>query len=276
MSSFLLAYMPIDSPIHRLNAVTKLIFFVVWSLVAMITFDTRILAVMLTIGCVIFAISRVPFRNVAIPVYLILIFLFLNNVAIFLFSPQEGVEIYGSRTEWLHLVGRYTLTWEQMFYQMNVTLKYLTVLPMALLFLVTTHPSEFASSLARIGVNYRIGYALAIALRYIPDIQRDYRHIAFAQQTRGLDLSRKEKLGTRIKNAISIVWPLILSSLERIEKISAAMELRGFGSQKKRTFYNSRPLATGDYIALALLAVLTFVALYVTFHDGSRFYNPFQ
>ena len=276
MASFLLAYTPLESPIHRLTGVTKLSFFVVWSLVAMITYDTRILALMFTMGCIIFAMSRVPFRSVSIVVYLIFIFLLLNNIAIFLFSPQEGVEIYGSRTEWFHLIGRYTLTWEQIFYQTNVTLKYLTVIPMALLFLVTTNPSEFAASLARVGISYKIGYAVAIAMRYIPDIQRDFRNIAFAQQTRGLDLSRKEQLGRRIKNAISIVWPLILSSLDRIETISAAMELRSFGHQKKRTFYSYRPLKRNDWIALILIALIALVSMYVTFQDGSRFYNPFK
>ena len=242
----------------------------------MITFDTRILAVMLTIGCVIFAISRVPFRNVAIPVYLILIFLFLNNVAIFLFSPQEGVEIYGSRTEWLHLVGRYTLTWEQMFYQMNVTSEILDSLADGAP-VFGDDPSE------------RICFFPGSHRRQLPDrVRAGHRIALYSGYPKGLSpysvcpadararFVTEREVGYTIKNAISIVWPLILSSLDRIEKISAAMELRGFGSQKKRTFYNSRPLATGDYIALALLAVLTFVALYVTFHDGSRFYNPFQ
>ena len=91
------------------------------------------------------------------------------------------------------------MTVEQLFYQLNVTLKYFAVIPIALLFIVATDPSEFAASLNRIGVSYKISYAVAIALRYIPDIQRDYAEIAFAQQARGIDLSRKEKLTKRIK-----------------------------------------------------------------------------
>ena len=118
-----------------------------------------------------------------------------------------------------------------MFYQMNVTLNTYSLADGAPVF--GDDPTEricfFPGSHRR---QLPDRYALAIALRYIPDIQRDYRHIAFAQQTRGLDLSRKEKLGTRIKNAISMVWPLILSSLDRIEKISAAIIAR-FRKPKK-------------------------------------------
>ena len=37
--------------------------------------------------------------------------------------------------------------------QLNITLKYFAIIPMALLFIVATNPSEFAASLNKIGVN---------------------------------------------------------------------------------------------------------------------------
>ena len=57
-----------------------------------------------------------------------------------------------------------------------------------LLFVCTTNPSEFASSLNKIGVKYSVSYAVALALRYIPDIQKDYHDISQAQQARGIEL----------------------------------------------------------------------------------------
>ena len=92
-------------------------------------------------------------------------------------------------------------------------------------FILTTDPSEFAASLNKIGVSYKVAYTVSIALRYIPDVQRDCKDISFAQQARGIDLSSKEKLSKRIKNSAAILMPLIFSSLERIDKISLAMEL---------------------------------------------------
>ena len=136
------------------------------------------------------------------------------------------------------------MTLEQLFYQFNITLKYFIVIPAALLFIVTTHPSEFAASLNRIGVNYKIAYAVSLAFRYIPDIQREFRTIAHSQQARGIDISRNEKLSIRIKNVSSISFPLILSSLERIEVISNAMELRGFGNRKSEPGIARKSLQT--------------------------------
>ena len=79
-------------------------------------------------------------------------------------------------------------------------------------------------------------------MRYFPDIQRDYGDISLAQQARGLDLSHKAKLSDRFKNALLIIIPLIFSTLDKIELISNAMDLRGFGKEKKRTWYNRKNL----------------------------------
>lgn len=71
----------------------------------------------------------------------------------------------------------YPITAEQLFYELNIILKYFTIIPAVFIFVVTTNPSEFAASLNRIGISYNIGYAVAIALRYIPDVQDDFHKI---------------------------------------------------------------------------------------------------
>ena len=273
--STMIGYSDVDSPIHRLTGAAKLIALIIWALASMVTYDTRVLLGMFVLSIIVFKISKVEFKQVSFVLYFILIFLMLNNVAIFIFSPYEGVNIYGSRTDLFKIAGPYTVTSEQLFYQFNITLKYFSIIPMALLFMVATNPSEFAASLNKIGVSYKIAYSVSIALRYIPDVQRDYQDISFAQQARGIDMSKKEKLTKRIKNSASILMPLIFSSLDRIETISSAMELRAFGSNKKRTWYNGRPFKKGDYIAIVIVSIILVIAIFATIINGGRFYNPF-
>ncbi|MGG3675561.1 energy-coupling factor transporter transmembrane component T [Heyndrickxia faecalis] len=275
MATEMLSYIERKSPVHELAGATKLICFLMWSFAAMLTYDTRVLLFLFLLSLVIFKISRIKIREILFILLFILAFLLLNNIAIYIFSPQQGVRIYGTSHVLFSIAGRYNITWEQLFYQFNITLKYFTVIPAALLFIVTTHPSEFAASLNKIGISYRISFAVALALRYIPDIQRDFHNIALSQQARGLDMSRKEKLPKRIKNAATILIPLILSSLDKIETISNAMELRGFGKNKKRTWYSARPFQLKDYATMAVFLAILVASLLVTFHNGSRFYNPF-
>ena len=273
--SAMLEYQDLKSPIHKLTGATKLIALVFWALASMVTYDTRILGAMFIFSIIMFKVSKVKFKDISFVLYFILVFLLINNIAIFFFSPYEGVEIYKTRTDLFHLFGPYTVTTQQLFYQLNVTLKYFSIIPMALLFMVTTNPSEFAASLNRIGVSYKISYSVAIALRYIPDIQRDYHDISFAQQARGIDMSKKAGLASRIKNSAAIIMPLIFSSLERIESISSAMELRAFGNNKKRTWYSGRPFEKRDYIAIAIVVCVFIAALVATKLCGGRFFNPF-
>ncbi|MDD3140808.1 MAG: energy-coupling factor transporter transmembrane component T [Lachnospiraceae bacterium] len=272
----LLTYSYKDTWIHRLCGVTKMIFFILWSVVGMVTYDTRVLAFMLIFSVAMFAMSKTDFKQVATVFIIIGMFLTINVIAIFFFSPYEGVKIYGSQTEILHLFGRYSFTREQLFYEFNVVLKYFTVIPVALMFIVTTNPSEFAASLNKLKVPYSVGYAVAIALRYIPDVQKDFSEIKQAQEARGIDMSKNAKLPTRLRSIIAILFPLIFSSLERIDVVTNAMELRGFGKHKNRTWYSARKFQMSDYLSVAFVIIFSVVALIVTFYDGSRFYNPFH
>ena len=275
-SNPVMSYIPGKSVIHALTGTTKLVFFLLFTFSSMLTYDTRVLLGLMVISFSCFAVSHIKFKDVSFVFWFMVVFLALNNFFIFLFSPDQGTELYGTRVVLCHLFGPYDLTREQLFYHFNISLKYFVALPIALLFITATNPSEFASSLNAVGVSYRIGYSVALALRYIPDIQRDYRNISTAQQARGVELGKKVKLHKRVKNSISVLMPLIMSSLSRIEAISNAMELRGFGKNKKRTWYMGKKLVRNDYLTTGFAVVFMAVALTITFADGSRFWNPFQ
>ena len=104
----------------------------------------------------------------------------------------------------------------------------------------------------------------------------DYENIAAAQQTRGLDLSKKEKVSRRMKNVMNIFIPLVFSTLDRIDTISNTMDLRGFGKGKKRSWYAARPLKKGDVVSIVLCAGVFILSLCISvFINHSRFFNPF-
>ena len=271
----MLSYIKRDTPVHNLCGVTKLVVFLAWTIVCMLSYDTRILLVTMAFSILIFRLAKIHIKEVGFVLGFIAFFLLLNDMAIYVFSPEEGVNIYGTRHVIFQFSSRYTVTKEQLFYLFNVTLKYLTVVPIALLFIITTDPSEFAASLSGIGISYRISYAVSITLRYIADIQDDFHNISQAQQARGVDLSNKVSFRKRISGIAHIAVPLIFSSLDRIDLISNAMDLRGFGKNKTRTWYNARSYKKADFLVIASVVLLAVLGLYVTFQDGQRFYNPF-
>lgn len=261
--------------IHNLCGVTKLIFFLVWTITAMICYDIRVLLVMVVISMLVFVSSKTSFSQVKGVFFFVLAFLLINLFAIFLFAPLHGSEIYGTCHELFRITNRYIVTSEQLFYEAHVFTKYIVIVPSVFTFLVTTNPSEFAASLNRIGVSYKGGYSLALALRYIPDIQSDFSKIRNSQAARGIEMSSKASLIDRIKHTAAIIFPLIFTSMDRIDVVANAMELRCFGKHKKRTWYMGRPLKKNDYIVIILSILAMVVALSITFSGGTRFYNPF-
>ena len=88
-------------------------------------------------------------------------------------------------------------------------------------------------------------------------------------------MSKKVSLVKRLKAASAILIPLVLSSMERIETISNAMELRGFGKHKKRTWYSARPFTAMDKASMAVCLGLMALSFLLTAINGGRYFNPF-
>jgi energy-coupling factor transport system permease protein len=242
----------------------------------MITFDTRFLAAAIAASAALFALSKIRLSELKGVIALIAAFLVVNNIAIFLFSPQEGVKIYGSSHELFHIAGKYSVFKEQLFYQLNVTLKYFAIAPAALVFFATTDPSEFASSLNALKVHYKAAYAVSLSLRYIPEAMRSYKEISQAQQARGVDISPKAKLRKRLAGVLAILFPLVFSSLDKIDTVSDAMELRGFGRMKKRTWYSARRFSKADFAAVVFSAAAVALSALTIWANGGRFLNPWK
>lgn len=276
MRNNLFSYNLVDTPIHRLSGLTKLIGFLFLTFAVMFSYDIRVILGVMVFSFLILRISKIKLSQIKLMLIYVIVFLITNAIITYLFSPEEGVGIYGTRHEIVHFVGRYSLTQEQLLYQTTKFFKYASVIPLGIIFLLTTNPSEFASALNRVGVNYKAAYAVSLTLRYFPDIQREYTDISLAQQARGMELSNKAKLKDRFKNALLIIVPLIFSTLDRIELVSNAMDLRGFGKYKTRSWYNSSSLNKNDFIAIIVSGLIFVVTVLVSvFINHSRFYNPF-
>lgn len=258
----------------RLSASSKLLFLLMVTTVGMMSFDTRLLVALCVLAFIVLIQARIRFKDYRVLLALMCVFLVLNLIAVYLFAPKYGVQLYSSETELLGH-GMYALTTEQLFYELNMFLKYVLVFPLTITFFLTTNPSEFAAELSRIGVPYKICYAVEIALRYIPDIQSEYHAISLATQARGYDMSRKVGLGQRVKGAARIIMPLVFSSLDRVDTVSHAMELRRFGLKRRRTWYRAVTWRTADTITVIVGVLIVVIAIVLLFVNGGRYYNPF-
>jgi len=268
-------YIERQSIFHNLDGSIKLLMLVSWTFFAFAFMDARVFVAMIALGIVLLKVSNLP--NKAIWPLLMFIFLFtlFNSAFLLLITPEFGSELTGTYTRAIG-VGFYAITYETIFYCITLSLKYIAIMPITILFIFTTHPSNFASSLNRIGVPYRVAYSVSIALRYIPDVKAEVENIINAQEARGVAFRKGDAgIGTRLRNYATVMIPLLLSSFNRIEVVSNAMDLRGFGKNKKRTWYHRRKYTKLDIIfAVAAFAVLI-PAVAIKIGIGAVYWYPF-
>ena len=240
----------------------------------MATYDPRFVLAIGLFSIYLFNLANICWRDISFVVKMIARLPFL----IYLWSIFSHLVMVKKFMELRQLLlkgwGRFYLTSQELFYLANLLLKYFSTVPLAILFLMTTHPSQFAASLNQIGVPYKFAYSVSLTLRYIPDVQEEFFTIRKAQEARGLNLSQKAGLVKRIRGNLQIVLPLIFSSLERIDTISTAMELRRFGRYKKRTWYVHKSLTKQDYLVIVSATLLLGISLELIYLNHGRFYNP--
>lgn len=273
--SFGISYIDTGSVLHKLNGITKFVLFMAWVTVVLTTFDLRLIIALVCLGLLLLNMTKVPVKAYRALLIATASVLSLNALFMFLLAPQQGTEFMGTETVLLPL-GFYSITQETLFYLVTITLKYFSMFPIALVFVFTTHPTEFSASLNRLGVPYKIAYAVSLTLRYLPEIKKDYVNIMHAQQARGIELSKKASLFSRLKNLTNILGPLIFTSLDRTEEISNAMTLRGFGRHKSRTWYSLKPLTGKDWICLLTIAVCVSLAIVKRVIEPQLFWYPFN
>lgn len=268
-------YINDDTPLHRLDGSVKFLLLMTWTIITFLFLDLRISVFMIIFGIILLYISKISLKVIKPLFWLMIIFNVINSIFIIFVTSSYGTVLTGTNTQLLS-IGSIKINLEIIFYVITLSLKYANLLPITLIFIFTTHPSRFASSLNKIGIPYKIAYAVNISFRYIPDIQQEFKNILHSQQARGISFKKGEAtLKQRIKNIISIAVPLITSSLQRIEIVTNAMELRGFGKHKKRTWYKGTKFQKGDYLVTITCAIFIIIAVFLKIKIFTTFWYPF-
>lgn len=134
--------------------------------------------------------------------------------------------------------------------------RFLSVVLLSYLFVLTTEPNDLAYALMRAGLPYRYGFALITALRLVPTFEEEGQIVYNAQLARGLayDVRSPRRFLTLARQ---FVLPLLVSALGKVDSLAVSMEGRCFGKYPTRTFLREVRATRLDGVALALLALAT-------------------
>jgi energy-coupling factor transport system permease protein len=124
--------------------------------------------------------------------------------------------------------------------------------------LLSTHPSELMSDLTQRGLPGQFAYVVISSLQIIPQMQAKAQTIIAAQRSRGLDT--QSSFLRRVSGLLPLVGPLVFGSLVEVEERAIAIEARGFTSTHPKTFLNQIPDTSTDKLirwTLTALVILT-------------------
>ena len=261
MSKFGSLYVEGDSFFHKMNPVVKTLMFIFWSITVFMYLDIRASLFLVALGSFLLHLSKIPYKIIKNLFLAVIIFNVINAIFIFIISPEFGTTLAGHKTVLIDLFG-YQIYTESVMYVVVLSLKYMSLLPAAMIFIFTTYPSQFACSLNRIGIPYKFAYAFNLIFRYLPEVSIEFKTMAKAQAARGVTFGKDEpSFWRRVKNLFNIIIPLMNSALERIDAITVAMELRSFGKKRVRTWYNGVSFTWID--AMSLLIIITMFIFFI-------------
>lgn len=157
----------------------------------------------------------------------------------------------------------------ELIYQWGILKIYSTALPLAvsgilkasiifvasMQFFTSASPQEFTLMLLKFKIPYRIAMLVELTVRFFPIMQAEYVSIVNSQRTRGLKM---DNVWDHLKGIIPTFLPFLYRAVRRATETALAMELRGYGRSKTRTFSANIVLKPRDWALIAaMLLVIT-------------------
>lgn len=258
-------YIPGSSFIHKLDPRNKILIMIL--LMVAIFWDVGMLRFPLYIVLSIFIYVLLRISGISIktifkslkPMMFMMVFLFIINMFVY----QEGYVLF--TIPFLN----FTLYLDSITQTLFIIIRLALMLAVTTILTTTTKPLDmtyglewYMSPLKVIRFPaHEIAMTISIALRFIPTILEETERIIKAQKSRGVDLE-EGKLKEKIGAIISLLIPLLISSFQRSEELSDAMEARGYNPSAKRTRYRVLKFKLSDlFAALITVILLTLIIL---------------
>jgi energy-coupling factor transport system permease protein len=144
----------------------------------------------------------------------------------------DPAEVADSRL--LAVVGPFELWSGALAVGLATGLRTVALLLLVLLGGLTTSGADFVRALTQqLRLPYRIAYAALAALRFVPRFAHELEVIAGAHRVRGI--SGGHGPVAAVRRRLGYVVPLLAGGIRHAERVSLAMEARGFGAHPRRT-----------------------------------------
>ncbi|GAB2022485.1 energy-coupling factor transporter transmembrane component T [Pseudolactococcus yaeyamensis] len=234
--------------LKTLTPVTKFMIFVLTTVAALISNDTRFLGVLALIALTCFLCAKLKFAK------WLWILILLHLVIMFCLDPDYGVTLYHYNISWLA-----DLTVQEALYLLTIFLKDVIILTFLQIFLLTSQPLEIAASLNYVGLSYRMAYKIG----QLFGIRTRFKTKHIKLQTAAAAQNQKFSKFAAVQFLLKAKHEETLGS-------------RHFGKKQKRTWYQMCPITERDKRAMLLAGLSVIISIILIVVNGGRLWNPFR
>jgi len=246
-------YFPGDTPVHRLDPRTKLLWLIAYIVALFLAKRYYSYALMLCVLIAAAACARIRPRTLLSGLKpLIFIVCFTGVINLFYGKGEPLVQFWVLR-----------ITADGIRTAVFMVLRIMLLVCGTFLLTYTTSPLQLTDGLEKLLSPlkrlrfpvHELAMMMSIALRFIPTLIEETDKIMSAQKARGASFDTG-KLTERAKALIPLLVPLFVSAFRRADELATAMECRCYHSGEGRTRMKELHYSRLDLLALALGAVM--------------------
>jgi energy-coupling factor transport system permease protein len=264
----LFLYQPGHSFMHRMDAVSKLIWLVSITIAVIVAVraveNLTIFVWVVFIGLVFARLNPLLFLKRIAPLLGISLWILIMMTVLY----PRGVHQLGH-------IGPIRITYEGLDYGLGLFFRLLSLGTSSVVFTLTTEPRRMINELIELAhLPYRWAYAVYAALRFMPMLQSEAGTILNAHAVRGA--AEKRSLFDRITPIKRLTVPLMASAMRRVQLTAIAMDSRAFGAYPVRTnIEDLQPFIPGNVFAwLHVAGFIGFVFWHFVYGGGGLLIAP--
>jgi energy-coupling factor transport system permease protein len=267
-------YEPIETPIHRLNPITKIILFLSITFLSGFYLDPRLKIPLLILLVFICILARLPFKKYSgllwVAVVAVLITssfraVFMIKPGYFRVFPAEFVmiELFQITPPDFPVFGRTAVTYGALLWLSAFPLTTATVV-LAMAGLVhTTSQSEMVQVLYSAGLPSPAVFVIMVALRFIPEMIRQLESIQVAQRLRGWEIASRNPVKIA-RGYFPLLVPMLRYIIDSVDRMTISSKNRAFG-RRRATGIRDLTFQGKDYLISGFTLTLFIAAIYFLF-----------
>lgn len=257
-------YLPVDSPLHRLDPRTRILLVVLFMTALLVGRHPLGLVIGLIVILAGWRIARVPFEPLWRGWLSVLPFLLFLAVLQILFRVGNDPDV-------ILRIGSLVISSTDLWAGVLLLLRFggfMAVLGLAAASLSESEITRGLESLLRPLSVLHIPTqdfvtAVQVTLRFFPLLAQTAERIAKGQASRGADWQPTGwNLAQRARQVVPLIVPLFVASLRRAENMALAMDARGYGSLPLRSSLVNLAFQSRDWLALAISVLIGLIIIY--------------